>query len=184
MRTLKDQIGWCRRVHWALAGGLAGALALTFVFGYRPVLGRQAAVESKIAERRLALESGHGRAEELPQLMLRVEKLQAQVERTGRKLPRQPELGQFIKDITAVSQQTALRSFVVQPLGYKRADAVMELPICMTFEGDFASAAQFLRQVEEFKRLTRVRRLNVRAKDGNDGTVQVELTLNIYFSEG
>ncbi len=58
-----------------------------------------------------------------------------------------------------------------------------EIPITMNFEGDFSSVFGFLREMEAMPRLTRVKSLNIRTKDPKLGIVDVNLAMNIYFSE-
>jgi hypothetical protein len=53
----------------------------------------------------------------------------------------------------------------------------------MNFEGDFQNVFSFIRQLEEMQRLTRVRSLTVKCKDGKLGHVDVSMAMNIYFSE-
>ena len=49
--------------------------------------------------------------------------------------------------------------------------------------GDFANVFSFIRRLEEMQRLTRVKSLSVHCKDGRLGQVDVNLAMNIYFSE-
>ena len=48
----------------------------------------------------------------------------------------------------------------------------------------FLNACTFLRQTEEMQRLTRVRSISIRSKDGKLGQVEVQMAMNIYFAEG
>jgi Tfp pilus assembly protein PilO len=98
-------------------------------------------------------------------------------------LPKTAELGEFLRDLTPVSQQYAIRKLIHQPGTVKRLDLYGEIPITMNFEGDFQNVFSFLRQLEEMPRLTRVRNLTIKAKDGKLGQVDVNMAMNIYFSE-
>jgi Tfp pilus assembly protein PilO len=171
-------------MQWVAAGLLVASLGGFYVLGYRPRQSQLRDLESQIASKRRELEANQAKVLELPRLILKVEKLQARVERNGKKLPRQLELGRFMNDLTQVGQQTMLRNFTVMPMGSRRMELFFEQPICLNFEGDFLQAAMFLRQVEDMQRLTRVRRLHIRNRDDKSGQVEVEVTMNIYFSEG
>ena len=65
----------------------------------------------------------------------------------------------------------------------RRQDLYGEIPIVMSFEGDFTNVFGFVRRLEEMQRLARVKQMTVKAKDGKAGQVDVSLTMNIYFSE-
>jgi Tfp pilus assembly protein PilO len=86
--------------------------------------------------------------------------------------------------VTQISRRLDLREWKYQPSAPKAGDSYYELPIQMHFEGDFVNSASFLRQVEELQRLTRVKKLTVKGTDRKRGTVEVDVAMNIYFSEG
>ena len=110
--------------------------------------------------------------------------LESQVLNYDRQFPKQADLGDFIKDMTRVSQQLALHEWKYQPAAPKRGDAYFELPIQMNFQGEFLNVYSFLTEVEHLARLTRIRKVAIKAKDFRTGLVEVEIGLNIYFSEG
>ena len=183
MIALRNQSALVVRAQW-IAGGVAVVLAVGFYFAvYRPNNARFAALQEKISSQREQLLNNQSRALELPSLMRRVDKLQFEVTRNGKKMPKSLELGRFMGNLTSLAQQSSLRNFSVIPTGSKRLELFTEQPICLSFEGGFLQAAQFLRQIEEFERITRVRRLSIQNQSHRDGKVNVELTMNIYFSE-
>ena len=84
-------------------------------------------------------------------------------------------------------RSAALRKVTVTPSVIPtRSELFAEQPVSLKFEGDFLSVFSFLRQTEEMQRLTRVRELRLRSDDraARPGQVEVELSMNIYFSEG
>ncbi len=184
INTLQRQIGLCRRIQLILAGVLLVITVAFYAIGYRPMTARLSILETKIAASRSDLKMAQQKALHLPDLTRQVEKLQVKVERNGKKMPRSPDLGQFMRDVTQISQQVALRDFKLQPMPSRRQELFYELPIIMQFRGDFPNASLFIRQLEDLQRLTRVRRLSIRSKNLDTGTVDVEVTLNIYFWEG
>ena len=197
MRSLNNQIKWVRRLRMALSIGLA-VMVLLFVFaGYLPAKHRLDALHGQIESKTREVEDKQNKAQNLPLLALEVNELESRVRDYDRQFPRQADLGDFIRDITRVSQQLALRDFKYQPAAPKRGDgapqtrnnafgdpAYFELPIQMNFKGDFLNVNAFLSEVEHLSRLTRVRRLAIHTKDIKSGLVEVEIGLNIYYSEG
>jgi Tfp pilus assembly protein PilO len=183
MRTLKEQVGWYRRAQWALAGGAALGLLAFYLAAYRPNSLAQASVRRQIQSRQRELELDRTRANTLPTLFLQVQQLESRVKAYDRQFPREPQLGQLIKDMTQIGQQLSLQEWKYQPGAPRRADGYFELPIQMSFQGDFLNVASFLRQVEDMQRLTWVRRLEIKSKPGKSGAVEAEVALNVYFSE-
>jgi Tfp pilus assembly protein PilO len=184
MTSLQNQLSWCVKAQWTLAIAMI-AMLLGFYFAwYRPehtlLRERRAAIESK----RVELEANGTRASNLHMVKLEVDNLRARLERFNKKLPKQQDLGQFIRDITTVSQQSSLRKLTVQPGAPKRTALYTEMPISLNFEGDFNSVFNFLRQTEDMQRLTRVNNLSVKTTDAKLGQVEVQVSMNIYFSEG
>jgi Tfp pilus assembly protein PilO len=83
-----------------------------------------------------------------------------------------------------VSQQLALNDWKYQPGAPKRGEAYFEMPIQMNFVGEFMNVYSFLTEVEHLQRLTRIRKVAIKSKDFKRGIVEVEIGLNIYYSEG
>jgi type IV pilus assembly protein PilO len=184
-RTLRTQAEWCARAQLVLGVGLIVLLTSFVAFVYRPNSSQLNNLQQQIADNRRDLSSKRTRVQILPDVMLAVNEMRNRLERFDKKLPKAPELGPFINDITEVSHQTALRKWTVEPGVPARTDLYAEWPISLKFEGDFNGVFSFLRQAEQMQRLTRVKGLKLKSADsGKSGQVQVELSMNIYFSEG
>ena len=185
MRTLQTQTQWCNRAQWGLGLTLA-ALAMGFyTFVFRPNNQRMDDLRAQIQNKQRDLGSNMTRVQILPDVMRAVADMTTRLESFNKQMPRQPDLGPFINDITELSHQASLRKVFVEPGVPQRGELYAEWPIALKFEGDFLSAFSFLRRAEEMQRLNRVKGLKVRSADGGKtGQVQVELSMNIYFSEG
>jgi Tfp pilus assembly protein PilO len=184
MRTLQSQIIWVRRLQWGLSVGMSLGVIIFIFAGYRPAKSRLDDLQLQIQSKARELEQNQNKALNLPLLALEVQELDTRVRDYDRQFPKQANLGEFIREITHVSQQLTLRDWRYQPLPPKKGDAYFELPITMHFQGEFLNVAAFLSEVERLQRLTRVRRLAIKSKDTRTGMVEVEIGLNIYFSEG
>src|SRR5256886_6510582 len=93
------------------------------------------------------VEDNQNKAQHLPLLALEVKGLESQVLNYDRQFPKQADLGDFIKDMTRVSQQLALHEWKYQPAAPKRGDAYFELPIQMNFQGEFLNGYSFFTEV-------------------------------------
>jgi Tfp pilus assembly protein PilO len=183
MRSLQSQITWCARGQWVLAGVIVAMAVAFFALGFRPLTRRLDTLRGQITQRQREVVAGRAETKVLPDVAGEVQRLQARLERSHKSIPPQQELPQFIKDITQLSQQANLKKFSYKPGVPTRSDQVCELPIQLVFEGDFTNVYAFLRNAEEMPRLTRVRGMQIKAKDREKGGhVQVQLAMNIYFA--
>ena len=186
MRSLQTQAQWCNRAQWVLGLSLAGMIALFYALVYRPNSQSLADLREQISVKQRDLNSNKTRVQILPDVMVAVNEMQVRLEKFDKKLPRQPDLGPFIHDITDLSDQSGVKNkWAVEPGLPTPGQGFEEWPIALKFEGDFLAACSFLRRAESMQRLTRVKSLKMRSTDsGKTGHVQVELSMNIYFLEG
>jgi Tfp pilus assembly protein PilO len=183
MKTIQSQIAWCVRAQWSMTIVMVSLILAFLVFGFRPTNQRRNSLRDEIATKVGLLETNQSRAQGLTGLAFEVERLRLKLAANNKKLPKTPGLGEFINDTAEVSSQFAIRKLMHQPGMMRRVDLYAEIPIVMSFEGDFANVFSFIRRLEEMQRLTRVKSLSVRCKDGRLGQVDVNLAMNIYFSE-
>jgi type IV pilus assembly protein PilO len=183
MRALQSQIVVCARAQWVLATAAVLLVGGFYLFGYRPATQELQGLQQQISSKERTLEVSRVRAADLPSVAREVDYLQMRLQRFDKKLPKQQDLDQFIRDVDRYSQDSALRNLVVQPGAVRRHELFAELPITLRFQGDFTAVHAFLRQIEDMPRLTRVRSLQVRSRDGRTGLVDVELSTAIFYLE-
>lgn len=184
MASLKSQVEWCSRVQWSLGVAVAIIVVCFVLLGYLPELREQRELAAEKEQKRRQRDDMESRVSTLEIVEAEVERLSTRLDRVGRKLPRKPDLGGFVTDITQLARQTSLRRMTNQPGAPKRNELFGEQPIALTFEGNFSDVFLFLRQVEEMQRLTRIRNIKIRSVDSKAGVVDVSLLMSIYFSEG
>lgn len=184
MRSLQSQMGLCQRIQVILGAAAVAAVILFYFVGYRPATSRLESLGMEIDARTRELEQNRNKTSNMEYLAREVRRLEKLAETYDRQFPRQAELGQFIKEMTHISQQLSLQEWKFEPCSPRRGDSYFELPIAMHFRGNFLNAASFLRQVEDMQRLTRVKKIEMKSRDEKAGIVQVEMTMSIYFSEG
>jgi Tfp pilus assembly protein PilO len=186
MRSLQKQAEWCARAQWVL--GVCVVLLVTGFYAavYRPNRQRLESLDLEIQSNRQTLSGNQARLQVLPEVKIAVAGMQGKLALFDKTVPRQPEIGPFINDITEISHQAGLRKgWAVEPGVPTQSELYREFPIALKFEGNFENVFAFLRRAERMQRLTRVKKLKVRSTDaGKSGQVQVELSMNIYFSEG
>ncbi len=183
MNYLHDQtmsVSWLEK-SLAVVGILMVVGFVAFV--YRPDIRRIADLQASWKFERALLATSQTEAQRLPVVAREVEELRQKLDRFDKRLPKQEELGAFMKDVTNCQQRVNLKRMSWGRGEPRHTDLFAELPLTLNFEGDFLSVGAFLRQIEEMPRLTRVRSLSVKAKDDRPGYVDVQLSMNIYYAE-
>ncbi len=183
MSRLDTQVKTCSRLQWGMGAALALCIVAFVLLYWRPGLKKQDKLREEISRRELELNANRDVNTRLQVVTDNVQQLRLRLDRFDRQLPHREELGQFVKEITTLSQQTSLRRLNNQPGDVRHHELFAERPITLSFEGNFADVFTFLRQAEEMKRLTRVRSLNLRSLDAQQGLVDVQVVLSIYFLE-
>jgi type IV pilus assembly protein PilO len=150
---------------------------------YRPQIRRLAELQTAWETEHLSLKSNQTEAQRLPAVAREVESLRQKLDRFDKRLPKQEELGSFMKDVTNYQQQVNLKKMTWGRGEPRHTELFAELPLTLNFEGDYLSVMNFLRQTEDMPRLTRVRSMMLKSKDDRPGYVDVQLSMNIYYAE-
>jgi Tfp pilus assembly protein PilO len=184
--SLHTQLEWCTNAQAILGVVLLAVLGGFYLFGYRPNSTRLANLQMEIDHKRTALLNNSAQVKVLPEVILAVNELKGRLDKYDKQLPRALELDHFIKDISTMARSAQLEKISYKPAPMPiRSELFAEQPVLFKFEGDFLKVFSFLRQTEEMQRLTRVRQLSIHSlDDGKSGDVEVELSMNIYYSEG
>ena len=181
MSNLQNHVRWFIRAQWGLGAFMVALLVTFFAFGYRPQTARLRQLQLDISQRQFELRQSQDKTRVLPAIASDVKSLRQQLD-ASKKLPPQQELPQFLKDVTDLGQKCRLHPFTFKQGTPTRGELFCELPVALSFEGDFVDAFNFLRHTEEMQRLTRVRNMTIKAVDGPSGRVQAQLSMNIYFA--
>ena len=183
MRSMQSQIAWCVRAQWTMTSIMVALMVLYFFFGYWPTNRRLNAMAEEMASKSKQLATNQSRASNLSNLAWEVDRLRLKLDRNNKKLPRTAEIGELLKEMTTAAQQLGIQKLNNQPGMVKRQELFGEIPITMSFEGAFTDVFRFIRELEGMSRLTRVKTLSVRSKNSKTGMVDVNMAMNIYFSE-
>ena len=181
MVTLRDQIERYKRTQLIMGAALIAVCAGFCFLGYRPLTSARASLASEITEKQNKQADIANRLQILPAVAADVRQLRMQLQ-GQKKLPLETDLAQFIRDLTRLGDNWSLKAFRYKPEASRRNEYFAQLPIQLTFEGDFVKVFSFLKQVEDLERLTRVRDIQFKSREQSSGQVQVELTMNIFYS--
>src|SRR2546423_1196734 len=115
MRTLQSQVRWTTKAQWVMTAVMAGLAVGFYVLAYGPPTKKRGGRQAESRNKHEQLQAAEARARMPPAVESEVEQLKQRLDRFDKKLPRQQDLPQVIKDITQVSQQEALKKLTVQP---------------------------------------------------------------------
>jgi Tfp pilus assembly protein PilO len=184
MPSLRTQIQWFTRIQQVLVLILLFVAAVFYWLVFRPETGRLQNLVGRISQKERELTQAQTQALVLPQVQADINHLHATLA-DFKKLPANPgDLGEFQIELAQLAKEDHLEGWSVSwPGTPKRDEQFYELPISLKFNGDFLDVYAFLRQMDDLSRLTRVKNLSVKGDD-SDGKVQVEVMMDLYYSEG
>ena len=180
-RNLRTKTQSLTKLQWWLFGGLVLFAGGFYLLVYRPAETRAVSLRTQIQKQRQELDAARERAKDLPRISAENEELTMRLAKSKR-LPRQSEWAELVRDITRLSNQSGLKKFSYKYSEATRGDAFAQLPILLDFEGDMMDVHAFIRQIEDLSRLTRLRGIAIKGGAEKPGHVQVQMALNTYFS--
>jgi len=167
---------------WVVLGVLVVMVAATFVLVYMPQGRKLDNLRNQLTAQKESLKSDAKEASVVPSIHLQVQQMRSRYRGWNRKLPKQKELGHFLREISTELTYENLSSQVIEPGKPTREELFHTLPIIMRFNGSYLSLTSFLKRIYRMERLACVQRIKVsKAPDKKD--VDIELQLNIYFTE-
>jgi len=100
------------------------------------------------------------------------------------RLPSDKEVDVILQQVAQIALDNNLRLPKVKSAKPVTAATYMEQPLEMKIEGDFDAFYTFLLDVERLDRITRMPEMVIKRSQGEDGMIEAEFTLSIYFEQG
>ena len=97
------------------------------------------------------------------------------------KLPPEQNVDEVLKQAWKIARRHNLKIRMVEPDEKVSAMRYMELPISVELEGNFDGFYQFLLDLEQLPRLTRIKQLKMKRHQDLNGAMTAEFSLSIYF---
>jgi Tfp pilus assembly protein PilO len=183
MPSLKRQIQLFTRVQHVAAAGLILTAIGFYALAYRPETNRLQTLGVRIGQNERELSAAQIQARRMQQVQKDINALREKLA-DFKKLPATAgDLGQFEVEMATLARRDNLHAWSVSWQGTpSREGDCYALPISLKFAGDFRDVYSFLCDMENLSRLTRVKKMLVKCPN-NDGSTQVEMTLNLYYLE-
>jgi Tfp pilus assembly protein PilO len=184
MQSLKSQIRWCARLQFGLGVTVGLAVLLFYLGSYQPHDRKMGQLTEQLLQTQRDLQVSQAQAQRLPSVTADLTRLRAELA-DYKKLPSKSELGDFVAQINQLHSETDLHKWELKINGAPtRHEQFTEQLVSLTFEGDFVNVFNFLRRAEDMQRLTRVSNILIHGADLKAGVVTVDLSMNLYYSEG
>jgi type IV pilus assembly protein PilO len=164
--------------------------AASFFYVFKP---RNDEIKTALVE----IEQKQRKLNELEQVTKKIEDIGLEIEK-GReaiqlivqKLPDERDVAGILEQITDIASNTRLGVKSIKTNKPVPAAAYMELPLEMVIEGEFEGFYQFLLQVENLPRITRIHDMKIarvqptsRTPGERTSGMKAEFTLSIFFEE-
>lgn len=143
----------------------------------------------KFAIQRTEIEAKTEKLDSLREAVKRIDDLDAEVARLSDavrffedKLPQHHEIHKVLASISRIAEDQMLETELFETKKLKTFGRYTELPIKIKLKGDFDNYYQFLIDLERMPRITRIDKMNVKAKCKKlTGHIEAELTVSIFF---
>ena len=99
------------------------------------------------------------------------------------RLPSDKEVDSIIRQVSDLAVSAGMESPALASEKPVSAAMYKEQPLAMTSFGDFQGLYQFLQALERLPRITRIPDMVIKRARGQDGRIQTDFTLSIYFQD-
>ncbi|MCE5185761.1 MAG: type 4a pilus biogenesis protein PilO [Planctomycetaceae bacterium] len=97
------------------------------------------------------------------------------------KLPPSSEIHTVLENVTLIAQRHGLTPKTIRTQKNKVNRGYIEQPIEMELDGNFNAYYAFLLELEKMDRITKIRELNLKKKDNEEGQTQSKFVMSIFF---
>lgn len=162
----------------------------SFVYVFKPRNEEIREAETEIEVKQARLDRLAELVAQIDDIGLAIEEGREAIELIEAKLPDEQDVAGLLERVTQLAKDNNLRVRKVQSEKSVPAAGYMELPLRMQMEGEFDQFYQFMLDLENLPRITRIHQMNVkRLQDVTSngevvtrpGSMETEFVLSIYF---
>ncbi len=167
---------------------LATVVVTAMVLAYIPQQRELTGLRTAISQENVRMSENASLCSAVPAMIRQVQDLKKCYSNFDQRLPKQIELGGFLREISGDLSQESLVNHLIEPGSPRRSELFHTLPITLRFRGTYLSLASFLKRLSQMERLTQVERITVSNKGdppkaGEAWYLDIEVLMNIYFTE-
>ena len=150
----------------------------------RPANQKREFLQRDIAQKQAALANFDRSIEAGHILGAKIDRLRPVIALVDSRLGPNNEMNKVLEELWRLAEANSLQTRTVKTPPDKRSENFSEQEIELSLSGNFGGYYQFLLQLEEMKRIVRIKRMSLKKANTRDGQVQAELTLSVYFAPG
>ena len=155
--------------------------AASYFFVFEPRNKQIAEARREVAQKQAKLEQLEAATRNIADLGVEIDKLSEAIEVFEQKLPAEREVEVILKQISELATKHKLTLKSIRTDKPVPAAGYSELPIKLTIAGDFDGYYSFLLDLEKLKRITRMPQMQVKKVPPEEGQMQAEVVLSIFF---
>lgn len=151
------------------------------LFRFIPLSREISTVKSARAGQNLTIARAVSDSEQLKVFTNQLHMLQDKLDNYELNIPKQKDLGLFLKKISELMDNHNLKDQAIQPLEEKRINELICIPVSMECKGSLNDIFEFYKNLQELDREIRIKQ--VKLKNGSDfsGEVKMETEIVIYY---
>ena len=162
--------------------GLLAAIPVgSWLWIFKPANENWVEHRNKYTEQQTKLQELTKALEKIDNLNEEVEKLAEAVQFFENKLPKQHEIHKVLEDVTKIADSQNLETRLFKTEKTKPFSVYNEQPIQMELFGNFESFYQFLLELEQMPRITKISDMEIKKDQDVLGAMTVKFTLSIYY---
>ncbi|WP_425060714.1 hypothetical protein SCACP_14570 [Sporomusa carbonis] len=112
-----------------------------------------------------------------PDLDQYLNELDNKLAQSDNKLPGQPEVGEFLKDVEQAAKGSGIQLSEIKPSPAANKESYREIPVEINVKGTYLQTLDFIKKLEDSRRFNAVTNVNIQAKQGS---LESKLNLIIY----
>lgn len=116
-------------------------------------------------------------------MIIENERIKKDIAAIEQRLPTNKEIDAIVRQVSDLAMGAGLDAPLVSTEDPVRAAMYMEQPINMTINGNFRGFYDFLRDLEQLPRLTRIHQMRVQRSDKVNGDMRADFKLSIYYEQ-
>lgn len=163
---------------------LLGVPVASFWFVFRPQNTEIIQAKREIEHKEQMLNSLTKATEQTADLVKANEEIKRAIELIEARLPTTKEVEVILQQVAEIAVSNKLTLVKVKSEKPVQAAAYMEQPLTMQVTGRFEGFYSFLLDLERLDRITRMPDIKIERADKQDGLINANFTLSIYFESG
>jgi len=160
---------------------IMGMTYSSYVYMIKPANRELALQQEKLSQKAKKLRELETAPTVLEDINGQLERLEESITILESKLPPEKEIHTVLEDVTVIAQTNGLTPKTIRTLKQKYNNGYIEQPIKMQLRGDFKSYYSFLLSLEKLDRITKIREMTIKRDAKEEGTMQADFTISIFF---